>query len=65
MRNMRQIKRVNAIYMRILEGEGTQENPYREEEYVYFDGEDRLFVVDRRDGEFKLVEEEEEWTSRI
>ena len=59
MRNIRQIKRVNAIYMRILEGEGVKENPYREEEYVYLDDEDKLFVINRRDGEFNLVEEEE------
>lgn len=58
MRNIRQIKRVNAIYMRILEGEGVQENPYREEEYVYFDDEDKLFVINRRDGELKLAEAE-------
>lgn len=56
MSNMRQIKRVNAIYMRILEGEGVQENPYREEEYIYFDDEDRLFVIDRENGELKSSE---------
>ncbi len=60
MRNIREIKRVNAIYLRILEGEGVQENPYREEEYVYFDDEDKLFVINRKNGEFKLVEEEKE-----
>lgn len=60
MRNIREIKRVNAIYMRILEGEGVQENPYREEEYIYLDDEDKLFVINRKDGEFKLVEEEKE-----
>lgn len=58
MRNIREIKRVNAIYMRILEGEGEQENPYREEEYVYFDDEDKLFVMSRKSGELKLVEEQ-------
>lgn len=59
MRNMRQIKRVNAIYMRILEGEGVQENPYREEEYIYFDDEDKLLVIDRENGKLRTVEEKE------
>ena len=59
MRNIRQVTRVNAIYMRILEGDGTQENSYREEEYVYFDDEDKLFVINRKNGELKLVEEGE------
>lgn len=58
MKNMRQIKRVNAIYMRILEGKGVEKDPYREEEYVYFDDEDKLFLIDRSSGEFKEVREE-------
>lgn len=58
MRNIRQIKRINAIYMRILEGEGVQENPYRDEEYIYFDDEDRLFTIDREKGELKPVGKE-------
>lgn len=59
MRNIRQIKKVNAIYMRILEGEGVQENPYRDEEYIYLEDEDRLFVIDREKSEFKPVGEKE------
>ena len=59
MRNIRQIKKISAIYMRILEGEGVQENPYRDEEYIYFDDEDRLFVIDREKGGLKPVEEKE------
>lgn len=59
MRNIREIKRANAIYMRVLEGKGVQEDPYREEEYIYFDDEDELFVIDRENGELKIGEEEE------
>lgn len=60
MKNMRKIKRVNAIYVRVLEGTGVDEDLYREEEYVYFDDEDELFVVDRGSNMLKVVKEEHE-----
>ena len=59
LRNMRGIKRVNAIYLQVLEGTGVEEDPYREEEYVYFDDENKLFVIDRDGGKFDEVEVEE------
>lgn len=59
MKNMRKIKRVNAIYLQVLEGEGVEGNPYREEEYIYLDDEDELFMINRGRGEFKVVGEEE------
>lgn len=65
MRNIREIKRANAIYMRVLEGKGAQEDPYREEEYIYFDDEDKLFVIDREDGGLKIVEGKNEHPRRF
>lgn len=59
MKNMRQIKRVNAVYLRVLEGGGVEGDPYREEEYVYFDDEDRLFAVERDSKMLKPVKEKE------
>lgn len=47
LRNLRTIKRIDAIYMRVLEGEGVPGDPCREEEYIYLEKEDRLFVIDR------------------
>jgi hypothetical protein len=58
-RNMRGIKRVNAIYLKVLEGTGVEQDLYREEEYIYFDDDDELFVVDRGRNMLKAVEEEE------
>lgn len=60
MRNIRKVERLDAIYMRVLEGEGVEENPYREEEYLYIDKEDKLFVIDRSDGTMKRIYLEEE-----
>lgn len=60
LRNMRGIKRVNAIYLKVLEGTGVEEDPYREEEYVYFDDDDRLFVIDRGSNMLKVVKEQYE-----
>ena len=59
LRNMRGIKRVNAICITVLEGTGVEGDLYREEEYVYFDDNDRLFVIDRDGGKFNEVEAEE------
>ena len=60
MRNLREVKRINAIYLRVLEGEGEDENPYREEEYVYFDDEDELFVIEHDSNMLKRVKAKEE-----
>lgn len=59
MRNIRKIKRISAIYLRVLEGTGTDGDPYRQEEYIYFDDEDRLFVVEYDGNIPKLVKEKE------
>lgn len=60
LRNLRTVKRVDAIYMRVLEGEGVPGDPCREEEYIYLD--DRLFVIDRIHDTIKttVLEEEDE-----
>ena len=60
LRNMRKIKRVKATYLRVLEGTGVEEDPYREEEYVYFDDDDRLFIIDRGSNMLKVVKEQYE-----
>lgn len=62
LRNLRTIKRIDAIYMRVLEGEGVPGDPCREEEYIYLEKEDRLFVIDRIHDTMKttVLEEDDE-----